>query len=289
MAKFVIATDSSADMPHQFIEDNGLLTISLTYSYDGKDFVDDFGKGDGYRELYRNLRKGATSTTSQVNTDTFMQLFEPVAKAGKDLLYIAFSSGLSGTCESGMLAAKRLKEEYPDVNIRVVDTLAASMGQGLLVYYAVGMREQGKSMQEIADWLEENKLRVNHWFTVDTLEHLKRGGRVSGTAAFVASMLEIKPVLHVDDYGKLIPVSKALGRKKSIKALAAKVAERIVDSEDQMIMISHGDCEEDAIRLRELVKKEVVCKDFMINFVGPVIGSHSGPGTLAIFFLGDSR
>ncbi|MGI6168567.1 MAG: DegV family protein [Christensenellales bacterium] len=289
MAGFVIATDSSADMPHQFVEENELLTISLTYTYEGRDHVDDFGKGDGYRELYRSLRNGATSTTSQVNTDTFMQLFTLAAEQGKDILYVAFSSGLSGTCESGMLAAKLMKEKYPDVNIRVVDTLAASMGQGLLVYYAVEMKKQGKSMDEVGDWLENNKLRVNHWFTVDTLEHLKRGGRVSGTAAFVASMLEIKPVLRVDDHGKLVPVSKALGRKKSLRALAEKVSERIVDSEQQIIMISHGDCEEDAIRLRELVEKSVVCKGYMINFVGPVIGSHSGPGTLAVFFLSDSR
>ena len=208
---------------------------------------------------------------------------------GRPVIYLGFSSVLSGSVNSANLAKDAVKEEIKDADITVIDSKCASLGEGLIAYQANEMLKSGASKDETVGWIEANKLRMNHWFTVDDLGHLKRGGRLSGTAAFLGTLLDIKPVLHVSDEGKLVPVSKAKGRKKSIKALYEMLQERIELPEEQVIAISHGDCLEDAEYLKDMIQKEYKVKDIIINEVGPVIGSHSGPGTLALFFLGAKR
>jgi DegV family protein with EDD domain len=228
-------------------------------------------------------------STSQVNIQSFIGEFKKHIKNGKSVLYIGFSSALSGTVHSAVMAKEQLLEEYPNCDITVVDTKSASLGEGLLVYYACEMLKSGNSKEDIVDWLENNKLRMNHWFTVEDLNHLKRGGRISVSTAVIGTLLDIKPIMHVDDEGRLVPVTKVMGRKKSIRTLANNLKERIVDPEHQVIAISHGDCEEDAVLLKSLIAEDIKVRDVIINNVGPVIGSHSGPGTLALFFLGNTR
>ena len=239
--------------------------------------------------FYAKLREGKMSTTSQINADEFARTFEPILEAGEDVLYIAFSSGLSGTCQSAYIARDELKEKYPERKIYVFDSLCASMGEGLLVYQAALLKRAGTDIDSLYKWLGENVLKLCHWFTVDDLNHLKRGGRVSTTAALVGTMLGIKPVLHVDDEGHLIPVSKVRGRRQSLDALVQKMAETAIHPDEQTIFISHGDCLKDAEYVAEQVRSKFGVKNIQINFVGPVIGAHSGPGTVALFFFGTQR
>ncbi|HOE57391.1 MAG TPA: DegV family protein, partial [Bacillota bacterium] len=241
------------------------------------------------KEFYAAVRNGEMPSTSQVNVYEYTEIFKRCAMEGKALVYLGFSSGLSGSVSSANLARDMVCEEIKDADITVIDSKCASLGEGLLAYQANEMLESGASKDEIVSWIETNKLRVNHWFTVDDLGHLKRGGRLSGAAAFVGTLLDIKPILKVDDEGRLIPVSKVKGRKKSIKTLFEMLKENIEYPEGQVIAISHGDCIEDAEYLREMIQKEFPVKDVIINEVGPVIGSHSGPGTLALFFMGVKR
>ena len=228
-------------------------------------------------------------TTSQANVGEFQERFQKYVNEGYSIIYIGFSSALSGCVNSARLAMENIKLDNENSDITIIDSKSASMGLGLLVYYASKMLKEGKSKDEIVNWIEENKLRVNHWFTVDDLNHLKRGGRVSSSVAIVGTMLSIKPIMHVDDEGRLTPVSKVKGRKKSIKVLQEKIVEKIVNPEEQVIFISHGDCLEEAEHLKELITSVIKVKDVIINNVGPVIGSHSGPGTMALFFIGNSR
>ena len=225
----------------------------------------------------------------QVNPEQAKSYFEQYLKDGIEVLYLAFSSGLSGSYNSAIIAAEELKESYPDLRVAVIDTLCASLGQGLLTHYAVTMKEAGKSLDEIASWVEENKLHLCHMFTVDDLNHLKRGGRVSSAAALFGPMLSIKPVLHVDDQGRLIPVSKARGRKASLLALVDHMEQTAVNPKDQTVFISHGDCLEDAKFVAEEIRRRLGTEDIRINYIGPVIGNHAGPGTVALFFLGTER
>ena len=239
------------------------------------------------------MRDGSMPTTSQVNPEQAKAAFTACLKEGKDVLYIAFSSGLSGTCGSGMVAAQEIQEEgeYPERKIVVIDSLSASLGEGLLVHKAVMLKEAGKSMEEVADWVENNKLHLCHNFTVDDLFHLHRGGRVSKATAILGTMINIKPVLHVDDEGHLIAIGKVRGRKKSLSALVDRMAEQIKGYEDQndVVFISHGDCMEDAEYVKKLVQERFGIEKFIINHVGPTIGAHSGPGTVALFFMGNPR
>ncbi|MDO4732840.1 MAG: DegV family protein, partial [Bacillota bacterium] len=222
---------------------------------------------------------------SAVNTAAFLQAMEPVLQEGRDILYMGFSSGLSSTFSASVTAVAELQERYPERKIYAFDTLCASLGQGLLVYLAAQKKAAGASIDEVLAYLEETRLNLCHWFTVDDLNHLRRGGRLSATTAVVGTVLNIKPVLHVDDEGRLVNVSKVRGRKKSINALFAEMQERAIDPQGQTVFISHGDCLEDAETLAEMIRAEFGVKDFLINPVGPVIGAHSGPGTLALFFL----
>lgn len=287
--KTILFTDSCCDLPISFIKENNIQVMPIIVNINGEDIPDDLGRSISHKDFYSLIRNGKLPTTSQVNVDTFERNFRKYVSEGYSIIYIGFSSALSGCVNSARLAKEIIDEEIKDADITIVDTKSASMGLGLLVYYAANMLKEGKSKEDIVNWLEGNKLKVNHWFTVDDLNHLKRGGRVSSTVAIVGTMLSIKPIMHVDNEGRLIPISKVKGRKKSIKALCDKLKEKIVDSENQTIFISHGDCIQEAEILKELILSEVKVKEIIINNIGPAVGSHSGPGTLALFFIGNNR
>mgnify|MGYP000359713745 CR=1 FL=1 len=289
MSKVILLADSCCDLPLSFFEEHQIPYVSLSFSFKGKELFDDMGQSLPHKEFYDAVRQGEMSTTSQINVQTYLDFFKKHVQPGQPALYLAFSSGLSGSCESAIMAVNQLQEEDPAWDIVIVDSLAASMGEGLLLYHAVQLWEEGKSRDEIAKWLEDNKLRLAHWFTVEDLHHLKRGGRLSATSAVIGTLLQIKPVLHVDDTGHLIPMDKVRGRKKSLAALAQKLFDTIENPEEQVIFISHGDAREDAEHLAQLIRDRVPVRDIWINLIGPVIGAHSGPGTVALFFLGSGR
>lgn len=290
MADYRIFTDSTTDLPASLADELELTVLPLSFTIDGKTYKNYLdGREMTARTFYDHIRAGAMPTTSQVNPDAFVEAFTPVLKAGEDILYLAFSSGLSGTCQSAKIAADQLKDEFPQRKIVVVDTLCASLGEGLFVYYCAKKKQDGATLDEVAAWAEANKLHLCHWFTVDDLHHLKRGGRVSAAAAVLGTMLNIKPVLHVDNAGHLIPVSKVRGRRQSIDALMGKMAELAVSPEKQVIFISHSDCLEEAKGLGARIREKLHVKDVVINDIGPVIGSHTGCGTIALFFMGKER
>ena len=290
MRDFVIMTDSCCDMTAQMAEELELkvLPLSLLMGEDTyRNWLD--GREIGFHDFYERIRAGATATTSAISVGDFEEAMRPILEAGKDILYLGFSSGLSTTYQSAAIAADSLREEFPEAKIHVVDTLAASLGQGLLVYLCVQQKRAGKTIDQVRDYAEEIKLKVCHWFTVDDLNHLKRGGRISAATALFGTMLAIKPVMHVDDEGHLIPVSKARGRKASLLALVDQMEQTAIDPKNQTVFISHGDCEADAQFVAGEVRRRFGTEDIHINYVGPVIGNHSGPGTLALFFLGEHR
>jgi len=285
----VLLIDSCTDLPRSYVEENALPFVSLVCNFKDKEYKDDFGKSIGHKEFYDAVRNGEMPSTAQVNVYEYTELFRKYAAEGKSVIYLGFSSALSGSLSSAYIARDMVTEEIKDADIAIIDSKSASLGEGLLAYYANEMLKAGASKDEVVSWLETNKLKMNHWFTVDDLGHLKRGGRVSRTGAFLGTLLDIKPVLKVDDEGRLIPMSKVKGRKKSIKALFEMLQENIVSPEEQVIAISHGDCIEDAEYLKEMIMKEYNVKDVMINHVGPVIGAHTGPGVVALFFMGEKR
>ena len=287
MANYQIITDSGCDLPQSLLDTLGVKSVPLYVNFRGAEQPDSVD--EGIKELYDGLRGGEKATTSAVNPDRWAAMIEPSLAEGKDAVVIVFSSGLSTTYQSAVIAGQELTEKYPDRKVYVVDSLCASLGQGLLVWYACRKRDEGMSAPELAKWLEENRRNLCHWFTVDDLMYLKRGGRISAATAVLGTMLSIKPVLHMDDEGHLINVSKARGRKASIDALARKFSELDGGFDNSTVFISHGDCEEDAKYLAEKVKAEYGVKEVVIGYVGAVIGSHSGPGTLAFFFLGKHR
>lgn len=289
MTDYVLFTDSTCDLTAELVRELGVEVLPLRFTVD----EEEYRNFPDNRELspqafYAKLRAGSMSTTSQINQAAFEDAFTPVLQAGRDILYLAFSSGLSGTYHSGVLAAEELAARFPQRTVRVIDTLQASMGEGLAVYYAAQLKKQGKPLAEVADWFEANKMRVCAWFTVDDLMFLKRGGRLSGAAAVAGTLLGIKPVLHVDDEGHLVAMEKVRGRRASLDALVKHFAASDVPAGEQVVFISHGDCLADcqyvAGKIRELGAKEVHIGD-----IGPVIGAHSGPGTVALFFLADQR
>ena len=287
MANYQIITDSGCDLPQSLLDTLDVKAVPLYVNFRGAEQPDSVD--EGIKELYDGLRGGEKATTSAVNPDRWAAMIEPSLAEGKDAVVIVFSSGLSTTYQSALIAGQELTEKYPDRKVYVVDSLCASLGQGLLVWYACRKRDEGLSAPELAQWLEEHKLNLCHWFTVDDLMYLKRGGRISAATAVLGTMLSIKPVLHMDDEGHLINVSKARGRKASIDALARKFSELDGGFDNSTVFISHGDCEEDAKYLAEKLKAEYGVKEVVIGYVGAVIGSHAGPGTLAFFFLGKHR
>ena len=290
MSDYIIMTDSSCDLPAALADQMELTVLPLYVDVDGQKYTNYLDEREiSFSDIYAKLRTKCPAKTSAVNMNDFMGPMEDLLKAGKDILYIGFSSGLSGTYNAGAMAAKELSERYPDRKLYTVDSLCASLGQGLLIYHAWQEKQKGRSIEEVRDFVEENKLHLCHWFTIDDLMFLKRGGRISGATAVVGSMLGIKPVMHVDNEGHLIKVSTARGRKASIKALADEAGKRGIDLEHQTIFISHGDCIEEANFLADNMRNRFHVKDVVINYVGPVIGAHSGPGTIALFFLGTER
>ena len=291
MNPYVIMTDTTTDLPEDYIREHGLSILSLNYILDGQTY--DREHPLDVKEFYEKMRAGSMPTTSQVNPEQAKTAMCACLETGQDVLYIAFSSGLSGTYNSGRIAADEIAEEglFPERKIVVIDSLSASLGEGLLVHKAVKLKEAGKSLDEVTDWVEKNKLHICHNFTVDDLFHLHRGGRVSKATAILGTMMNVKPVLHVDDEGHLIAVGKVRGRKKSISALVDRMAEQMngFAAENDVVFISHGDCMEDVEYLERLIREKFGITEFLVNEVGPTIGAHSGPGTLAVFFVGEPR
>ena len=284
---FQIITDSCCDFPTPMYGQLGLTFVPLTVEFRGNTFDDK--NDDTLKDMYQGLRAGEVAKTSAVNPSRWSQAMEKALAAGKDVLVLAFSSGLSTTYQSAVIAAEELKDAYPDRKIQVIDTLCASMGEGLLVWYACKKRDEGLSLDEVAQWVLDNRLHLCHWFTVDDLMYLKRGGRISAATALVGTMLQIKPLLHVDDEGHLINMTKTRGRKAAIDAMVKKAQELGAGYDNSTMFISHGDCLTDAEYLSRQLKEKCGVKDVVISYVGAVIGSHSGPGTLALFFLGSHR
>ena len=288
---YTIVTDSSCNLPESLIDELELEVLPLVFMADGKEYQSYLkGQVTDLKQFYTMMREGKIFTTSLPNLSDAQNLFENIFKQGNDILYLGFSSGLSGTYEGVRGIGKTLQQQFPNQIFTSVDTLAASVGQGLIVYYAAKMRKEGKTLQEVEQWVRDNRLNLAHWFTVDDLMFLFRGGRVSRTAAFAGSLLNIKPVLHVDNDGLLIPMEKTRGRKKSIQALVKHMEASVIKPlEDQVIGISHGDCIEDVEYLQKLITEKFGVRNYLVNYVDPVIGAHSGPGTLALFFLAHQR
>lgn len=288
MQNYIIVTDSGTDFTEKMKKELDVVQLELTIIVEGEEPKPN-NEIDN-KTLYEMLRAKKKATTSAVNVEDFKNSMRAYLEEGKDILYLGFSSGLSSTYNAGRIACEELSEEFPERKLYSVDTLCASLGQGLLVYYAAKMRLDGKSIDEVRDFAENNKLRLCHWFTVDDLFFLKRGGRVSAATAVVGTMLGIKPIMHVDNNGKLVKVGTARGRRASIDTLCEKAKASMIDAKEKLVaFISHGDCEEDAKYLADKMKKEVGFKEVLIGYVGSVIGSHSGPGTLALFYLGTER
>ena len=287
MSNFKIITDSGCDLPKAMAFSLGLTVSPLYVNFRGKTNPDSVD--DGIQEMYAGLRAGEAASTSAINPQQWEDTIAAVLEDGLDALVLTFSSGLSTTYQSAVIAANELIEKYPQRKIRVVDTLCASLGQGLLVWYACKKQQEGMELDALAEWVTENRFRLCHWFTVDDLMYLKRGGRVSAATALVGTMLNIKPVLHVDDEGHLISKAKVRGRKASIEALAKKMAELGTPGANNTVFICHGDCIQDARTLETILKEKHGVKEVFIGYTGAVIGSHSGPGTLALFFLGEHR
>ena len=290
MSNFVILTDSSADLSDEMARQLDVQVLPLGFVLDGHTYYNypDNREMDPHL-FYDRLRRGDVATTNAVNVAQYTEALEPLLQAGRDVLILAFSSGLSTTYNSSRLAAEELGAKYPERKLYTVDTLCASLGQGLLVWYAARERDRGHSIEEVRDWVEDRKLNLCHQFTVDDLHFLKRGGRISAATAIVGSMLQIKPVLHVDNEGHLINIGKARGRQASLKALVDRMEETAIDPGSLTVFISHGDCLEDAQTVAGMVKKRFGVEDVYINYVGPVIGAHSGPGTVALFYMGTER
>jgi DegV family protein with EDD domain len=285
----VIIIDSCCDLPKEYIHENKVPVLNMSINFKGQEYKDDFGVSLPYKDFYDEVRKGEMPSTAQINVYDYSEEFKKHVSLGKSIICIVFSSALSGSYNSACIAKDMILEEYKDADITVIDSRCASLGEGLLDYYAIEMLKNGASKDEIITFIENNKLKINHWFTVDDLNHLKRGGRVSATAAVIGTLLNIKPILHVDDEGRLIPVTKEKGRKKSIKALAEELDKNIVNPEEQVIFISHGDCIEDVELLKKLILEKHKVKEIIVNSIGPAVGSHSGPGTVALFFMGEKR
>ena len=288
MPNYKIITDSCCDFTEEQYRQLDVSYVPLSVMYNGESHSN-FSEEAAVKAFYDQLRAGVTATTSAVNPEGWANLMKPILEEGKDVLVLAFSSGLSATYQSAVIAAGELREQYPERTINVVDTLCAALGQGLLVWYACQKRDAGMSLAELTAWVEENKLHICHWVTVDDLSHLKRGGRISATTALVGTMLNIKPIIHVDDEGKLINVAKARGRKSAISFLADKLGTLGEGYDNDTIFLVHGDCAGEAEQLAEICRSKYGVKNVLIGYLGPVIGAHTGPGVLALFFMGKNR
>lgn len=285
--EYKIFSDSTCDLPEEIIGQQGVELLKLSFEIDGKVYSD----GDlSYKEFYDRMRNGSSTKTAQITPDAYENAFEAALKDGYDILYLGFSSGLSGSFNSSCIARDSLLEKYPEAKLICVDSLCASTGEGLLLYKACEKKKEGLSIEELAKWLEENKLHLCHMFTVDDLKYLHRGGRVSKATAIAGTVLGIKPVLHVDDEGHLVALGKVRGRKQSLNKLVDMMAERLGGYDNPVIAICHGDCIDEAEYVAKLAQSKLGKKAKVIySYTGTVIGAHSGPGTMALFFMGDYR
>ena len=286
--EYVLTTDNTTDFPESFLEECGIEFISLSYVIDGV-IYDGVKRKLGNKEFYDRIRGGAMPVTQQANPESSKAFFERFLKEGKDILHIAFSSGLSGTYQSAHLAQMELAEEYPDRKIIVIDSLCASMGEGLLVYEAWRRKNEGMDLETLAKWVEDHKLLLFHDVVADDLFHLQRGGRVSKTAAIMGTALGIKPMIYVNDEGKLIPYGKVRGKKAAFNAMVERLAKTIDTSVSNEVFISHSDCLEEAQALEEMIRQTAGIHNFKISYIGSVIGTHTGVGTVALFYFASGR
>ncbi len=287
MRDYVITVNSTVDLPKEWLEERHVPVVPLKYTIDGETYTD--MEGLSAKEFFAKLREGKMSVTSQVNPEEAAELLEPYVKDGKDVLHLGFSSGLSGTLNSMRIAGQMLEEKYPEAKVIVIDTLCACLGEGLLLYKALQQKAMGKTIDETAQWVEENKLHICHNVTVDDLNHLHRGGRVSKTTAVLGTLVQIKPIIHMDDNGKLQVIGKERGRKKSLNKIVDMAVEQSKGWDNDIIMITHGDCIEDAEYVAKLVREKMGIDNILINNIGTVIGSHTGPGVVAVFCMGNKR
>ena len=287
MRDYVITVNSTVDLPKEWLEERHVPVVPLKYTIDGETYTD--MEGLSAKEFFAKLREGKMSVTSQVNPEEAAELLEPYVKDGKDVLHLGFSSGLSGTLNSMRIAGQMLEEKYPEAKVIVIDTLCACLGEGLLLYKALQHKAMGKTIDETAQWVEENKLHICHNVTVDDLNHLHRGGRVSKTTAVLGTLVQIKPIIHMDDNGKLQVIGKERGRKKSLNKIVDMAVEQSKGWDNDIIMITHGDCIEDAEYVAKLVREKMGIDNILINNIGTVIGSHTGPGVVAVFCMGNKR
>ena len=287
MRDYVITVNSTVDLPKEWLEERHVPVVPLKYTIDGETYTD--MEGLSAKEFFAKLREGKMSVTSQVNPEEAAELLEPYVKDGKDVLHLGFSSGLSGTLNSMRIAGQMLEEKYPEAKVIVIDTLCACLGEGLLLYKALQQKAMGKTIDETAQWVEENKLHICHNVTVDDLNHLHRGGRVSKTTAVLGTLVQIKPIIHIDDNEKIQVIGKERGRKKSLNKIVDMAVEQSKGWDNDIIMITHGDCIEDAEYVAKLVREKMGIDNILINNIGTVIGSHTGPGVVAVFCMGNKR
>lgn len=287
MRDYVITVNSTVDLPKEWLEERQVPVVPLRYTIDGQTYTD--MEGLSAKEFFEKLREGKMSVTSQVNPEEAAEMLEPYVKEGKDILHLGFSSGLSGTLNSMRIAGQMLEEKYPEAKVIIIDTLCACLGEALLLYKALQVKAQGKTIDETAQWVEENKLHICHDVTVDDLNHLHRGGRVSKTTAVLGTLVQIKPIIHMDNEGKLQVIGKERGRKKSLNKIVDMAAEQSKGWDNDIIMITHGDCIEDAEYVAKRVREKMGIDNILINNIGTVIGSHTGPGVVAVFCMGNQR
>ena len=290
MNKYRIVTDATADLPQELVESMGISVIPMECRLNEQTFIyEPTGKYMKPEAFYAQMREGASTATSQINVFAYVTHFEPILQAGEDILYIAFSSALTGSQQSAVIAIQELEVKYPGRKISMVDSLCASLGEGLIVYAAAKKLEEGLDLDALSQWVTDNRLNLCHWFTVDDLAYLARGGRVSATSAFLGTALRIKPVLHVDNAGRLVPLEKVQGRKRSLKGLVEQMEKQFTPESNDIVFIGHADSAEDAEYVRQLVEERFGVKNFLVHFIGPIVGAHSGPGTIALFHFGKSR
>lgn len=287
MRDYVITVNSTIDLPKEWLEERHVPVIPLKYTIDGETYTD--MEGLSAKEFFAKLREGKMSVTSQVNPEEAVTLLEPFLKEGKDILHLGFSSGLSGTLNSMRIAGETLSEKYPEAKIIVIDSLCACLGEGVLLYKALQQKEKGMTIEETAEWVEKNKLHICHNVTVDDLHHLQRGGRVSKTTAVLGTLVQIKPIIHMDDNGTLQVIGKERGRKKSLNKIVDMAVEQSKGWDNDIVMITHGDCIDDAEYVAKLVREKMGVDNILINNIGTVIGSHTGPGVVAVFCMGNKR
>lgn len=287
MRDYVITVNSTVDVPKEWLEERKVPVVPLRYTIDGETYKD--MEGLSSKEFFRKIREGKMAVTSQVNPEEAREVFEPLVKEGKDVLHLAFSSALSGTCNSMKIAAEELMEEYPEAKVIVIDTLCACLGEALLLHKALQQKASGKTLEETAKWVEENKLHICHNVAVDDLNHLHRGGRISKATAVIGTMVQIKPIIHMDNNGALQVIGKERGRKKALSRIVDMAVERAKGWDNDIIMITHGDCIEDAEYVASLVRQKMGIDNILINNIGTVIGSHTGPGVVAVFCMGSER